>query len=174
MPLTQYLVHYATESRIVRRVIAADDDSLLLAHRPLRGESALFVQIGQSVLDAIEKATGVRPPSPRCAVVDDKDGVVTDCIPADPALDTIPGATLVLHDYATPGDQYVNGKFQRQYAVVDAASREVTAIVSKEVTGQDPVADPGTFISDASSNEKVGDVLATKARPPVRTPVGAK
>jgi hypothetical protein len=165
MPLTQYLVHYATESRIVRRVIAADDDSLLLAHRPLRGESALFVQIGQSVLDAIEKATGVRPPSPRCAVVNAQ-GAVIGCVNADPALDTIPGATLVLHDFAIPGDQFVNGNFQRQYAVVDASSRRVTALVSKPVTGQDPVPDPGTFLFDGRDNEKVGDVLTTKARAP--------
>jgi hypothetical protein len=47
-------------------------------------------------------------PSPRCAVIDAL-GNVESVIMADPALDNVPGKTLMLHADAVPGWKTVAG-----------------------------------------------------------------
>lgn len=107
-------VVYATGSGILRRWIVPDNDADLTASHPVAaGETMLIVDRAtiKSPADvdaAVAKAIGKVPPSPRCAVIDAL-GNVESVIMADPALDALPGKTLMLHADASPGWQLVSG-----------------------------------------------------------------
>jgi hypothetical protein len=156
MRASQDVVIYATASRIVRRVISPDQDGDLPKHQPHSGESRLLVAHGRSdppsVNAAINKATGVTPPSARCCIVDASGNVIDTCV-ADPALDA---GQLILSDTARPGDIYQSGVFLRHYAVVAKASNTVTAISLLPV--DNPTVPAGSFLLEAAGR-KVGDVV---------------
>jgi hypothetical protein len=63
---------------------------------------------------AIAEATGCKPPSGRCCVVDKSGNVVAVCN-ADPALDSHPHGQLIAEDIAVPGDRYITGAFSRPF-----------------------------------------------------------
>ena len=96
---TTFGIIYATGSKQIRRIIVPDVDQALLdgTHTTLPGET-LLIGTGSSDLDScntlVLKATGVAPPDLHCAIVDNKN-IVVSVLKADPDLDSIPGATLI-------------------------------------------------------------------------------
>jgi hypothetical protein len=118
---TQLAVFYATQSKILRRVVIPDHDAQLEGLAVPPGESVLWMQLDRphdegSCRAAIATATGVVPPSGRCCVVDER-GVVIAVCNADPALDAHPQGWLVVSEHANPGDRYAGGVFLRESRV---------------------------------------------------------
>lgn len=118
---TQLAVFYATESKILRRMVIPDDDAQLdrLAVPP--GESVLRMQLDRphdeaSCRAAIAAATGIVPPSGRCCVVDES-GVVVAVCNADPVLDAHPQGRLVASADVNSGDRHAGGVFLRELRV---------------------------------------------------------
>ena len=112
-------VFYATKSRILRRKVIPDDDMAVAQLRAEPGESVLLLPLIGSYDDAacraaIAEATGCKPPSGRCCVVDKSGKVVAICN-ADPALDAHPQGQLVADENAVPGDRYICGVFSRPF-----------------------------------------------------------
>lgn len=104
--MTSIVIFYATGSKQIRGVLVPESDAELqsLNLKAPAGESMLtvpgFVSKGmfdpannQYVIDCVTQATGVVPPNPSCAVVNN--GVVEAVIAADEAIDALPGKTLV-------------------------------------------------------------------------------
>jgi hypothetical protein len=94
---THLAVFYATKSKILRRKVIPDDDMADAQLRAEPGESVLLLPLTRSYDDAacraaIAEATGCKPPSGRCCVVDKSGNVVAVCN-ADPALDLDPHAS---------------------------------------------------------------------------------
>jgi hypothetical protein len=114
---THLAVFYATKSKILRRKVIPDDD-MPVAQLPAEpGESVLLLPLTRPYDDAacraaIAEATGYKPPSGRCCVLDKSGNVVAVCN-ADPALDLHPQGQLVANDNAVPGDRYISGVFSR-------------------------------------------------------------
>lgn len=110
MPATQIAIYIATESKMIRGVLVPDSDEQLTLCRTPAGETMLIVPAFngglfdergvpdpanyQYVIDQVVKATGVTPPDPRCAVVD-QSGVVEAMICADPAIDSVTDRELI-------------------------------------------------------------------------------
>lgn len=103
------VIFYATGSKQLRGVLVPDNDEELVRIGPYApiGETMLIVPMwpnagktladpanNQYVLDCIKQATGIVPPDPACAVVDEN-GVVENIIAADEAIDTLANKTLV-------------------------------------------------------------------------------
>lgn len=114
---THLAVFYATKSKILRRKVIPDDDMAVAQLRAEPGESVLLLPLTRSYDDAacraaIAEATGCKPPSGRCCVVDKSGNVVAVCN-ADPALDSHPHGQLIADDIAVPGDRYISGAFSR-------------------------------------------------------------
>ena len=114
---TRFAVVYATKSKILRRKIIPDDDMAVAQLRAEPGESLLLLPLTRPHDDAacraaIADATGCKPPSGRCCVVDKSGNVVAVCN-ADPALDLHPQGQLFANDIAVPGDRYISGVFSR-------------------------------------------------------------
>jgi hypothetical protein len=99
-------VFYATKSKILRRkVIPVDDMAVALLCAEL-GESVLLLPLTRPHDDtacraAIAEATGCKPPSGRCCVVDASGNVVAVCN-ADPAPDAHPQGQLVADEMRCP------------------------------------------------------------------------
>lgn len=102
----------STASKIVRRVVVPDINQSEITNHPLAaGEQMVVVAAPASAtVDAInnivQQQTGIAPPSSRCAVVVKANAVsgnVVNVVYADPAIDTVSGATLMLHPTATTG-----------------------------------------------------------------------
>lgn len=104
----------SSASKIVRRVIIPSADRSEIDNHPLgAGETMLFVipPIGMQITSdniatLVTNETGVVPPSSRCAVVvkaNAVSGSVSNVIHADPAIDKVSGATLMLHPTAVSG-----------------------------------------------------------------------
>jgi hypothetical protein len=86
---THLAVFYATDSKILRRKVIPDDDMPVAQLRAEPGESVLLLPLTRPYDDtacraAIADATGCKPPSGRCCVVDRSGNVVAVCN-ADPA-----------------------------------------------------------------------------------------
>ena len=118
---TQLAVFYATQSKILRRIVIPDNDAQLKLLAVAPGESVLWMQLDRphdkaSCRAAVAAATGVVPPSGRCCVVDER-GVVIAVCNADPALDAHPQGWLVVNEHANPGDRYAGGVFLRESRV---------------------------------------------------------
>jgi hypothetical protein len=116
---THLAVFYATDSKILRRKVIPDDDMPVAQLRAEPGESVLLLPLTRPYDDtacraAIADATGCKPPSGRCCVVDRSGNVVAVCN-ADPALDLHPQGQLIANDIAVPGDRYINGAFSRPF-----------------------------------------------------------
>ena len=114
---THLAVFYATKSKILRRKVIPDDDMAVAQLRAEPGESVLLLPLIGPYDDAacraaIAEATGCKPPSGRCCVVDQSGNVVAVCN-ADPALDLHPQGQLVANENAVPGDRYISGAFSR-------------------------------------------------------------
>lgn len=71
----------------------------------------------QTAAATIAAATGKTPTTSRAVIV--AGNVVVGAIKADPAIDSVPNALLLLHEEAMPGDKYDGKDFTRTYAVVD-------------------------------------------------------
>lgn len=96
---------YASESKMIRRIVANIPDQ---AARSTRAAYAPHISSSEEVLiveqdavptvfeaeDLVEAATGVKPLSRECTVLDDN-YIVVQIIAADAAIDTLPGKTLV-------------------------------------------------------------------------------
>lgn len=116
---THLAVFYATNSKILRRKVIPDDDVAVAQLRAEPGESVLLLPLTHPYDDAacrvaIAEATGCKPPSGRCCVVDKSGKVVAICN-ADPALDAHPQGQLVTDENAVPGDRYISGAFSRPF-----------------------------------------------------------
>ena len=112
---THLAVFYATNSKILRRKVVPDGDMAVAQLRAEPGESVLLLPLTRPYDDAacraaIAEATGCKPPSGRCCVVDKSGKVVAVCN-ADPVLDLHPQGQLVANKNAMPGDSYIGGKF---------------------------------------------------------------
>lgn len=106
MTASVIVIFYATGSKQIRSIAVPDSDDEVKRMRAPVGESMLVVPQfsspqgvfdpanNQYVIDSVRQATGVTPPNPACAVVNDLN-VVDAMIAADVAIDTIPGKTLV-------------------------------------------------------------------------------
>jgi hypothetical protein len=99
MPSTKFAIVYATESKMIRRIVVPDDDAELVAGSwASSGESVLIVPDGPhdlfTCMALVKEATGVHPADPHCAVVGDS-GHVIGFVRADPALDTHPRGKIV-------------------------------------------------------------------------------
>ncbi len=94
------VIIYASASKIVRRIFTSDDDAALVAvNRAGPGETSLLVDRGQKfdlsdARAAIKAQTGIDSPDLCCAILD-QNNKVEHVICADPALDTVPGKTVV-------------------------------------------------------------------------------
>ena len=118
---TQLAVFYATESKILRRIVIPDDDAQLERLVVPPGESVLRMQLDRphdevSCRAEIAAAMGVAPPSGRCCVVDER-GIVIAVCNADPALDAHPQGWLVASEDGEPGDRHPGGMFRREFRV---------------------------------------------------------
>jgi hypothetical protein len=112
MTVRYFGVVYSATSGQIRRYIYWDDDAsgpgnvVLLPGEALvevsRGPYANSAQWQAAINSAVTVAAGVAPGNPRCAVIDSS-GNVVDMINADPAIDSIPGMTLVLTQTADIG-----------------------------------------------------------------------
>ena len=116
---THLAVIYATKSKILRRKVIPDDDRAVAQIRGEPGESVLLLPLTRPFDDAacraaIAEATGCKPPSGRCCVVDGSGNVIAVCN-ADPALDLHPQGQLVANENAVPGDRYIGGAFSRPF-----------------------------------------------------------
>ncbi len=96
-----YGIIYATQSKILRRIVVPSDNSSLnfLATMVGPGESIVARPTGHGDghaqwAAAVQSVTGVMPPSAACAVVDATNTVIL-IVMADPALDTHPQGTLI-------------------------------------------------------------------------------
>ena len=119
MTIATYLVvFYATKSKILRRKVPGDDMAVAQL-RAESGESVLLLPLSRPYDDAacraaIAEATGCKPPSGRCCVVDKSGKVVAVCN-ADPELDLHPQGQLVANEIAVPGDRYISSAFSRPF-----------------------------------------------------------
>jgi hypothetical protein len=116
---THLVVFYATKSKILRRKVIPDDDMAVAQLRAESGESVLLLPLASPYDDAacraaIAEATGCKPPSGRCCVVDKSGNVVAVCN-ADPELDLHPQGQLVANEIAVPGDRYISSAFSRPF-----------------------------------------------------------
>lgn len=108
-------VVYAAGSKMIRRIVVPDSPRELAGHVGPGEALVEFDSDGIPSMAACEAvvfaATGVRPPYPRCVVIDEK-GEVVDVKMIDPDLDAaaFPGKTLKLHDAADRGWVYDSGK----------------------------------------------------------------
>ena len=102
-------------SKIVRRIVIPTYDDSEITNLPLHpGEQELLVSIASlsnpaSIANAVQAATGVVPPSSRCAVVVSANaitGSVANIIQADPIIDSVPGHILILSPTAAIGDSW--------------------------------------------------------------------
>lgn len=108
---TVYMIVYATGSKILRRIVIADQDwHYGIIHKPGPGESCILAPAGfndelPDWENHVHTATGVVPPDPRCAVI--VNGVVVEFCNADPEIDESPkeGGRLIL----LKGKQYCIG-----------------------------------------------------------------
>lgn len=93
-------VVYSCAAVQVRRVIVPDND-LQLAKGTWTGpgECLLVIDAATEVMNALEKATGVKPTNPLLAIVDPVTMKVDRVIAADPVLDASPQGKLVVKAY---------------------------------------------------------------------------
>ena len=107
-------VIYANGSKILRRVVFSNDPEYDFSIHLGPGESMLEIPTDVQGLPAltskVEQATGIKPKSPRCAVID-QNGDVVGITCADPELDNIPDKILVSSEDAKVGWKWDGTKF---------------------------------------------------------------
>jgi hypothetical protein len=105
MAATTIGIVYAAGSKAVRRIIAPDRDAQLLTPGWAGAGETLLITARPADFNVqkpdiawakaqVKAQTGVAPPDLTCAVID-KTNTVEAIIAADPALDAIPGKTVV-------------------------------------------------------------------------------
>lgn len=134
MAATQKGIIVGAQSKIIRRFVIPDDDGQLAGHVG-PGEQLVTVPIDDNfdlehARDLVEAVTGVRPPDHRCAVVDGN-GDVVGVIAADPALDSIPNCSLILHPNAALGWKRVSGQWIEPPPLVATLRSAVQAAVAE-------------------------------------------
>jgi hypothetical protein len=108
---TRFAIVIASETKAIRRVIYPDDDNQQISI--IDGEEVIFCPVeSKGDLDQwkklVEKETGIYPPDPLCAVLED-DGTVASVIMADPKLDRHPEGKELVEAYSDEiaiGDKY--------------------------------------------------------------------
>jgi hypothetical protein len=116
MGITKIAVFMSENTKVIRGILVPDADENLVNVRAPKGENMLIVPAFQSpergvfdpanhqhVIDQVTQITGVVPPDPICAVVNEH-GVVENLIHAE-ETETLPGKVLVekYHDDITIG-----------------------------------------------------------------------
>lgn len=99
------------KSKSIRRVVIPDADATLLVPGFYTGKGEALIILDRArgthptVLEAeVEKATGIKPASPRMIVLDENNTVV-DVILVDPDIDDTSGKMLVRSKDASVGDR---------------------------------------------------------------------
>lgn len=124
MAQTQCVIVYSPNLNIRRSVIIPSDDSQVAHHATnlVKGEAALigtladYNSIGPDAMLAAH--TAQQPSSDRCIIVSPNAlGTILGAVRADPAIDTHPAGTLVLHPTALVGGTYKNAVYVAPVAV---------------------------------------------------------
>ena len=156
---------YATQSGIIRRIIVPGPGETT-NQTVGTGETLVVLPQGsandQKSLEAsIALLIGKPVASSDCLLVGG-DKIVAAMASCDPALDTIPGFTIVQNPKALPGDTWVSGTaFTRQFAVVNknAAARRLTVDQIVTLPIDNPVSPiPGDILAPAGAHH-VGEVI---------------
>ena len=120
MSVTHFGIVYASGSAQIRRYIyPTHSDAEIASHPLMPGEALVTRSIGPypnspawqaAVTSAVTTAAGKAPGNPACAVVDGSNNVV-GVINADPAIDSVPGFTLIAaySPQISPGCSYAPG-----------------------------------------------------------------
>lgn len=92
------LIVYGEKSKIIRRVIVSDEPIDANEHTHT-GEASIHVESisifkQADIASAVEKATGVKPPDSKHAVVR-QDGTIASILQCDPEIDVIPDHEIV-------------------------------------------------------------------------------
>lgn len=141
--MASIVIFYATGSKQIRGILVPDSDEELqrLNPKPSFGESILTVPAfsspqkgifdpanNQYVIDCVTQATGVVPPDPSCAVINDL-GMVEAIIAADEAIDTLPNKTLIqkYHPEITQGCVY-----DAKTKLFTVPAQDIPAMVDKQ------------------------------------------
>lgn len=162
MTATKVGILFSVSQRRRRAVILPDsDDQLPLTPRPGEGyvEQSLadFHTLGPD--HAVEQAAGGPPLPDRCAVVA-SNGEVVGALAGDPAIDGVPGHSLVPHAQARRGDRYDGSRFLRGYAEVDADSGVVIGVGEFDLDVGPPAAGEGRFVlKDYPRTRRVNEVI---------------
>lgn len=130
MPVTKIGIVYGQVSKAIRKVIIPATDAELDSMTLAVGEVMLVADKANgtdqaTVKNAVQTATGVKPPNGRCAIVDGS-GNVVGIISACPTLDAISGMSLVASDAAmvgwtwTASGGFKNGSGQVQQGLIKA------------------------------------------------------
>lgn len=158
-PAKNAMCIYASESTILRRIFVPDQEEQLSNNKLSEsGESTVLIPLPASAdacRAAIQKSSGKNAPDPTTAVV--VGGVVQQVLMLDPALDSIPAATLVPSVIAQVGDQWDGTKFLRRFVSVNA----LTGIVL-QVSMLDPTNPVNPVLGSklqADPTAKVGDLI---------------
>lgn len=111
--MNRAFIIYGATSGIVRRVVTTDSTDFRISNHLGLGETHVEVpnfdpQVGVDVDQVMIATKGITPPSPRCAII--QNGNVVGVVNADPNIDTLPGAQLILHPDADIGWKH-NGGF---------------------------------------------------------------
>lgn len=161
-------VVYARTSKILRRIVVPDTEPADWQQFVGNGEANVLLPLAGprdmgTIRSAVSQANGNAPiPSGVCAVI--SAGTVVGNIMADPALDALPGFTLVSSDTAIPGDTWDGSFFFRVFATMVIATRTVTAIGPQRIDHLNPP-NGSTFMPPGGL--KVGDVVPSPAAPAI-------
>lgn len=163
MPVTQMAVYYGTQSNILRSIVIPDDDTQLQNLVAPPGVTILIVPLAPSndtairaIIAAHTKRAQLGDNDDRCCVIDGTNTVVS-IIKADPVIDTLPNATLILSQVAILGDTWDGTQFNRRWVLVLTATGIVQSIVTVPV-GTTPTVNAGQ-VAIASTTLQIGDVV---------------
>lgn len=104
------MIVYGEQSGIVRRIVTTDKSVTKLAGHYGPGESIIICNADEVIrggmpdlpraVSMVEAKRGKPCADSRCVVLNDKTGAIERSISADPAMDHLPGKTLVQHHQA--------------------------------------------------------------------------
>jgi len=167
MPPTNVGVIYSAGRKILRRIVVPDTEPQPFEwqqHTVHQEKITLIPHSGDwshaGCIQAIAHAENLENiPTGRCAVVDSAGNVVS-VISADIHLDAIDGYSLIESDLANIADHYnveIHNDFSRRYAIVNTATRIVTAISYLAIIGAMPP-DSSHFLIN-SNVLQIGDAV---------------
>ena len=164
--ITSVAAIYATNSKLLQRIVVPDnDDAELDQYPPGPGESLLLVPIeNYRVTGAVGAQEVIGPPtfSGVCAVVDKDTNLVIDRIIADPELYASPdGHAVIPSDAAMHGDIWDGTQFSRQFAEVDQITGMVVDVYTVPIDTPPPIGrngDPPNLMM-SSDTLQIGDIV---------------